>query len=180
MTLKNLHFCYDRPNHWEFNFTNWKYCWNNKEAFSPALIKVSDCFDFTLSYSSVLYKKKHKLNASTQRLYCCLLDNFVVQWGILTGCRQTWTDTLKAIDWTCSAVCVSVWVIEYLVLLSSSFLVVVEDVFADVLPALVFSRDVVNSSFPELVAAAFLIPNRHRHQNNYTQTEGRWDLPYIF
>lgn len=53
--------------------------------------------------------------------------------------------------------------LAYLILLSSSLLVVVEDVFPDVLPALVFSRNVINASFPELVPAAFLIPNSHCH-----------------
>lgn len=61
----------------------------------------------------------------------------------------------------------------YLVLLPPSLLVVVEDVFPDVLPALVLRRDVVNSSLPELVTAAFLVPHRHRHQHSCTHTHAQ-------
>lgn len=53
----------------------------------------------------------------------------------------------------------------YLVLLSSSLFIVVENVFSDVLPALMLSRDVVNSSLPELISAAFLVPHCHCHQH---------------
>ena len=54
--------------------------------------------------------------------------------------------------------------------------VVVEDVFSDILPALVLSRDVVNTPLPKLITTAFLVPhchcyqyscNTHMHTHNY-------------
>lgn len=54
---------------------------------------------------------------------------------------------------------------EYLVLLSSSLLVVVEDVLPDVLPALMLRWDVVNTSLAELIPAALLIPYGHCHEH---------------
>lgn len=55
---------------------------------------------------------------------------------------------------------------EYLVLLSASFLVVVEDVLPDVLPALVLGRDVVHASLAKLVPTALLIPYGHCHEHS--------------
>lgn len=56
-------------------------------------------------------------------------------------------------------------VIGYLILLAAAFLVIVEDVFADVFPALVLGRDVVDAALTELVAAALLVPHSHRYQH---------------
>lgn len=55
---------------------------------------------------------------------------------------------------------------EYLVLLSSSLLVVVEDVLPDVLPALVLRWDVVHTSLAELIPTALLIPYGHCHEHS--------------
>ena len=61
----------------------------------------------------------------------------------------------------------------YLVLLAASLLVVVEDVLADVLPARVLRRDVVDAALLELTATALLVPHCHRHQHSYRgQTRG--------
>lgn len=59
----------------------------------------------------------------------------------------------------------------YLVLLSSTFLIVVEDVLPDVLPALVLSWNVVHTAFPEFILTAFLVPHSHRHQHSYSRQE---------
>lgn len=67
----------------------------------------------------------------------------------------------------------SALVTVYLVLLSSAFLIVVEDVLPDVLPALVLSWNVVHAAFPEFILTALLVPHSHRHQHSYSKEEER-------
>lgn len=69
----------------------------------------------------------------------------------------------------CGFVCVCVY--TYLVLLASPLLVVVEDVFADVLPALLLRRELLmDPSSPELVSATSLVPHCHCHEDRCTHT----------
>lgn len=130
-----------------------------------------------ISWSFVFFAGKDFINAMVSCklvsfLWCYREDEFkcakrCLQVNIWVGFvlfHRYWCWISGSRVWRCSSTCALV----YLILLSSSFLVVVEDVFSDVLPALVFSGDVINSSFPELVSAAFLVPNGHCHQHNYT------------
>lgn len=64
----------------------------------------------------------------------------------------------------CVTGCVFVYMYTYLVLFASPLLVIVEDVFTDVLPALLLGRQLLmDPPSPELVPAASLVPHRHCH-----------------